>query len=72
MATSFRESNRLEDIRLGSPPDKDNNDYNNDKSGDALPRHFRLVVGVRDGIHAAEAPLLVTILTPEGLKEMSG
>ena len=37
-----------------------------------LPRDFRLVVGVRDGIHAAEATLLVTIIKPQELTQLSG
>ena len=50
---------------------KNNNNNNKIPSTNKdIPRHFRLVVGVRDGIHSAEAPLFVTILRPEELSQI--
>ena len=62
----------VENNRVENRPRRKNIDNDLANELRTLPRDFRLVVGVRDGIHTAEAALLITIIKPEELTQKSG
>ena len=66
------DDNDVENNRVENRPRRKNIDNDLANELRPLPRDFRLVVGVRDGIHAAEAALLITIIKPEELTQKSG